>query len=507
MLAAGGRLRLFEVDPQVGSAASRYLDIDAGALQEDDLPFLALLGPEYLFHGEFESLQAEARSFGAALRRRLDDTIRQTVLPTLGRALGRWARSRGDDVAADETREELERAALTLVFRALFILYAESADYLPMDNRSYRQASLTSLVEEAAESADRLGPRSTSLSDRFVLLVKAMRDGNPAWGVPAYNGALFAADGFDGAATLERASFTDPDFATILVGIGRDPETGDGIDYSTLEIGHLGHIYEGLLSLRLSVADTPLVYDLGNDRYGPPATDQQPDVEAGDLLWQTHEGGRKGGGVYYTRTELVRHLVRGAVVPAFTAHLERVRQTGATDPAAAARQLFEFAVLDPACGSAHFLVVVVNELADLVVKFLGETPLPEVRTDLERLRAGASAGAVIEDVALLRRLVLKRCVFGVDVSPMGAEVAKLSLWLASFVPGLSLAYLGRNVVVGNSLVGVARPEALRAGHPDRPAFWDEALVEALATATAAAARSGGRRPHARRGRGERGRRR
>src|SRR5205823_12566012 len=130
------------------------------------------------------------------------------------------------------------------------------------------------------------GARSTSLWDRFVLLVKAMRDGNPAWGVPAYNGALFAADGFDGAATLERASFTDPDFATILVGIGRDPETGDGIDYSTLEIGHLGHIYEGLLSLRLSVADTPLVYDPANDRYAPPGDDQEPDVNAGDLLWQ-----------------------------------------------------------------------------------------------------------------------------------------------------------------------------------------------------------------------------
>src|SRR5215211_410496 len=48
--------------------------------------------------------------------------------------------------------------------------------------------------------------------------------------------------------------------------------------------------------------------------------------------------------------------------------------------------------------------------------------------------------------------------------------------------------LGRNVIVGNSLVGVARPEALRAGHPDRPAFWDEALAEALAAGTEAALR-------------------
>lgn len=488
ILAAGTRLRLFEADPQVGSAASRYVDLDSSALQVDDFPFLALLAPEYLAHGEFAALQEEARNFGAGLRRRLDETIRQSVLPTLGRALGKWSAGRRQDASADDVREELERAALTLVFRALFILYAESAGYLPMDNRSYRQASLTSLVEEAAESRDRLGMRSTSLWDRFVLLVKAMRTSNPAWGVPAYNGALFAADGFEGAATLEAASFADPDFATILIGLGRDPETGAGIDYSTLEIGHLGHIYEGLLSLRLSAADTALVYDTTKDRYVAPAEGAVPDVEPGDLLWQTHEGGRKGGGVYYTRTELVRHLVRGAVVPAFTGHLDRVRERAAKDPAAAAGELFDFAVLDPACGSAHFLVVVVNELADMVVKFLGDTPLPEVRAALERLRAGASPGAVIEDVALLRRLVLKRCVFGVDVSPMGAEVATLSLWLTSFVPGLSLAYLGRNVIVGNSLVGVARPEALRAGHPDRPAFWDDALAQALAAGTEAALR-------------------
>lgn len=488
ILAAGTRLRLFEADPQVGSAASRYVDLDSSALQVDDFAFLALLAPEYLADGEFAALQQEARNFGAGLRRRLDETIRQTVLPTLGRALGKWSDGRRRDVTTGEVREELERAALTLVFRALFILYAESAGYLPMDNRSYRQASLTNLVEEATESRDRLGMKSTSLWDRFVLLVKAMRTGNPAWGVPPYNGALFAADGFEGAATLEAASFSDPDFATVLVGLGRDAETGAGIDYSTLEIGHLGHIYEGLLSLRLSAADTPLVYDAVKDRYITPQEGEPADLQPGELLWQTHAGGRKRGGVYYTRTELVRHLVRGAVVPAFTAHLDRVRERAEKDPPGAAAELFDFAVLDPACGSAHFLVVVVNELADMVVKFLGDTPLPEVRSALERLRAGASPGAVIEDVALLRRLVLKRCVFGVDVSPMGAEVATLSLWLTSFVPGLSLAYLGRNVIVGNSLVGVARPEALRAGHPDRPALWDEALARALEAGTRAALR-------------------
>jgi len=127
ILAHGTRLRLLDADTTRGPAVAQYLDLDTDALQDDDRPFLALLGPEFLAEAQFAALREEARAFGVTLRRRLDNTIRQTVLPVLGRALGRWARSERLDLASDEVREELERAALTLVFRMLFLLYAESS--------------------------------------------------------------------------------------------------------------------------------------------------------------------------------------------------------------------------------------------------------------------------------------------------------------------------------------------------------------------------------------------
>ena len=133
---------------------------------------------------------------------------------------------------------------------------------------------------------------------------------------------------------------------------------------------------------------------------------------------------------------------------------KRLRKTASSSPDAAVKELFSFSVLDPACGSAHFLVQVVETLADMTVRFLAETPLPGISDDLDRLRSGTSVGTGVDDAALVRRLVLKHCVFGVDVSPMGAEIALMSLWLASFVPGLSLSYLDRNVIVGDSLLGV-----------------------------------------------------
>jgi hypothetical protein len=161
LLAAGSRLRLFEASPALGSAAARYLDLDTAALQADDRPFLALLAPAMLAQGGFDSLVEEARAFGTALRKRIDERIRQGVLPTLGHALGRWARVQGRDPADDAVREELERAALTLVFRLLFLAYAESARYLPVDQASYRKVSLAALVDEAAETAGALDPART----------------------------------------------------------------------------------------------------------------------------------------------------------------------------------------------------------------------------------------------------------------------------------------------------------------------------------------------------------
>ena len=175
----------------------------------------------------------------------------------------------------------------------------------------------------------------------------------------------------------------------------------------------------------------------------------------------------------------MRHLVKGVVVPAYRRHLDEVKELGKTDPERAARHLLSFAVVDPACGSAHFLVQVTERLAEETVRFLARHPLPGIVEAMERLRAAASPGVEIDDLALLRRLLVKHCVFGVDKSAMGAEVATLSLWLASFVPGLSLSWLGRNVRAGDSLIGVADPASV----VPRGSLFTEAFEKRMKEAT------------------------
>ncbi len=450
IMAHKNRYRLFDCEST--TAAADWLDLDAPRLEGDDRALIGLLAPNYLAGDGLEKLRDEARLFGAELRKRLDSTIRTEALPALAVGLEQWAHEQKLNLESEDCRSELQQAAMTLLFRLLFVLYAESSGFLPMHLLAYRRRSLSELVAETHEKLGEHSGASTAIWSQVGLLFGALRTGNDAWGVPAYNGELFAATQFDGAELLERITLSDPCFARVLIALGHDAEERVGVDYSSLEIAHLGHIYETLLSLQLTLATQPVRYDGRRDQYI--ADTDEPEVQAGSLLWQTNEGGRKSGGVYYTPSSLVHHLVKGAVEPAFESHLQLVKDIAKTDPEAAADHLLRFAVLDPACGSAHFLVAAAQWLAERTLVFLAETPLPPIKRRLDELRAHGPGDTSTSDHALLRRLLLKHCVYGTDISQMGAEIARVSLWLASFVPGLSLAYLGRNVVVGNALLGV-----------------------------------------------------
>ncbi|MGH2652820.1 MAG: Eco57I restriction-modification methylase domain-containing protein [Actinomycetota bacterium] len=461
LLATNTRFRLFPAETSVGAATARYVEMDLTATQTDDWAYIGLLAPESLEPGGLlEQLVQEAERLGNELREDVEQRIREQVLPAIARGLGDHQRRGGHDLSSPESRQLNEDATLLLVFRLIFLLWLEGRGYLPTASSAYSLHSATQLLGDARVQGPAFDARATTLWDRFMTLVKAMRSGNTAWGLPAYDGDLFAADALEGAELLEEAGMADARFGPALAALGHDPEGEDaeaGVDFGGLEIAHLGRIYEGLLSLRLSLATEPMAYDPRVDRWMP-AGDAEAEVKRGDLFFQTESGGRKAAGVYYTPQLLVRHLVDRAVLPALEGHLQRV----AAEPNArrAAAMLFDFKVLDPAMGSAHFLADALDRIADRIGTFLAEHPLKPVTALIDELRAESAWEGRIEDGDLLRRLVLKRCIYGVDLSRMAVEVGKVSLWLASFVPGLSLAYLGHNLKQGDALVGVAKADVL-----------------------------------------------
>lgn len=465
ILASNTRFRIFQANPNIGSATARYIEIDAQELNKEDHLYIGVLAPQALKpdDGWLTKWANEARDFGEELRKGLEDRLRATALPQLAKGLGKHIQqSENADLTDRDQLQNIEQAVLTLVFRYMFLLHVEARGYLPINSQRYRPQSARKLAEDCRLEPWELDPRSTQRWNRLQTLVKMIRNGDQSAGIPPYNGSLFAPDKFPGAEMLENAEITDNFIAPAIQAIAFENKAPDeaGLDYAGLQIGHLGAIYESLLAMRLTHANQNLIYEPKRDTFRPATQTEKPDIQKADLFYQTEKGGRKAGGVYYTRHEFVKHLLNNSLIPALDQHLHKIKKLAKTKPRQAADKLFDFAIVDPAMGSGHFLTVALDMMADHIELFLADiNGLPTIKDQLDELRKGQNQNlANIEDVDLLRRLILKRCIYGVDISPMAVEVANVTLWLASFVPGLALSYLGSNLKCGDSLIGVADPE-------------------------------------------------
>jgi hypothetical protein len=146
----------------------------------------------------------------------------------------------------------------------------------------------------------------------------------------------------------------------------------------------------------------------------------------------------------------------------------RVQELAELDPAT---KILDLKIVDPAMGSGHFLVSLVDYLSDAVTTTMGEahhavewteyiSPLDgRLSAIRNRIRAEAQThGWLVRDDQivnknLIKRFVLKRCVYGVDKNPMAVELAKVALWLHTFTAGAPLSFLDHHLKCGDSLFG------------------------------------------------------
>jgi len=229
------------------------------------------------------------------------------------------------------------------------------------------------------------------------------------------------------------------------------------VDFRSLGVREFGTVYEGLLESELSVADTDLVVDKAG--FYAPAENRTPAVRTGQIYLHNASGARKATGSYYTKHFAVEHLLDHSLEPALNEHLARLDKM---DDRKAGEAFFDFRIADIAMGSAHFLVAAVDRIERRLSSYLARRQLPDVVNELQRLKAAACEAlglppdvAEIEDAQLLRRQIARRCIYGVDINPVAVQLARLSLWIHTFVPGLPLSFLDHSIVCGNSLVGIA----------------------------------------------------
>ncbi len=405
-------------------------------------------------------------------------------MPRLAVAVARRAGGTGED-----DLERHYRAALTVLFRLMFVAYAEDSRLLPLHvNGEYTDHALKTIAGRLSEEINagaELGfdnpltaeagdgdDANTDLWDSCKALFHAVNEGHVRWGVPAYNGGLFSADpdvnpvgGGIEALTLSNAEF-GPALTALIVDKSPDGLIGP-IDFRSLSVREFGTIYEGLLESELSVADAPLTTD--RDGVYLPASGKTADdviVEAGEVYLHNQSGVRKSSGSYFTKPFAVEHLIESSVAPTLAEHLGRVKDLlDSGRHADAAGMLFDFRVADIAMGSGHFLTAVVDRLEAEYTTFLAENHISEVNRELDELRSVAEKAlgsladiVVVEDSSLLRRLIARRCVYGVDMNPLSVELARVGMWIHTFVPGLPLSFLDHNLTAGNSLIGIGTIE-------------------------------------------------
>ena len=456
--------------------ASGYYETDLSALiksgNEDELRIFHLLFRRDAFTLQdgatttfLEAALAEGRRYEEQVAKDLSSIVFKSVFPDLVATL------------ADATAENLSQireAALIFLYRLLFVLYAEDRGLLPVNDSRYDDYGLRNVRDDIArrtEQKDTFSARASNYYDRLVNLCRIIDEGDPSIGLPPYNGGLFASQA---APILENVRLPDTKIAPIIYNLSHAQDahgTHRFVNYRDMSAQQLGSIYERLL-------------------------EHEPVREDGEIKIRLNPYARKDSGSFYTLQELVDLIVDRTLKPLSEERLkafedkaaalkssnrpraERKAELQKLDPAEAVLNL---KVLDPAMGSGHFLVTAVDFLSDYIAELIEYVPVvPDwlngdyvsplvkrvetIRSEIIR-RAKESDWVLDEtlltDQAIIRRMVLKRCIYGVDKNPLTVELAKVSLWLHSFTVGAPLSFLDHHLRCGDSLIGLSVSEALR----------------------------------------------
>lgn len=474
----------FEVDlPQLTTANAGYLQLifSAAALAEG--------GTTY------EILKSSSQ-YAVALGERLRDKVYEEIVPKLSVAVAE-ALVRNGTVMDAKGLDLAYQLTLRIFFRMLFQVYAEDRKLLPYgENTKYDRNAIKTVAKDLAENPEQIfDENSTSLWDDLSQVWRVIDSGDKAWGVPAYNGGLFASDSelSEHGAILKDIQITNDVMGPILRALLLD-DTEDGVagpvDFRSLSVREFGTIYEGLLESSLALAEVDLTLD-SDGTWLPAKKEDEVIARKGEVYFHNTSGQRKGTGSYFTPSFVVEHLLERSLGPALDAHLAHVAALlGEGDHAGAAEKFFDFRVADLAMGSGHFLTSAIDHVEQKMAAFLaGEgQSIPGVAAELLKLEVAARAALgddswEVERSSLLRRQIARRCIYGLDINPIAVELARVSIWIHTFVRGLPMSSLDHNLVCANSLTGIGSvDEALDVLVPSRAgqaSLFDEPIVSAL----------------------------
>ena len=369
------------------------------------------------------------------------------------------------DPTVKYTHEDLKNAkeiSLKLLYRLLFILYAESRDLLPVDNIRYQSMGLRT-IRDAISTYEKTG-ESTTCWERLKKLFRAISAGDSKSNLPQYNGNLFADSILDALNRVKNKHL-------VPAILDLTEMKGQRIDYSNLQVRHLGTIYESLLEfVAVQAIDKMVIYKdrILNAKYTENMEEKPKGfVGKGEIYLTVGGYARKSSGSYFTPPSLVKFLVRQGLKDVlekreqkFDIAIKNGKNTKLLEDI-----LLDLQIIDPAMGSGHFLVDATDQITRWVMSVAHRYPNAPINKEVSKTIKEVIAENrkkkitinpdLLTSNSILKRMVMKRCIYGVDMNPLSVDLAKLSLWLDSFTIGMPLTYLDHHIKHGNSLMGTS----------------------------------------------------
>ncbi|HZZ25757.1 MAG TPA: N-6 DNA methylase [Roseiarcus sp.] len=436
-----------------------YIEIDLARIFRDDL-YADFSAFWLIVHGSrfpqedaagsdcvLERWRQLGREQGVTARDDLRDGVQKALFHfgrgflenTANRALVDRLNADGDERL---TKEDFFRQLLRLVYRLIFVMTAEDREILHPNAAD--DDARTTYANGYATGRLRERSRNTIAWDRhhdayegMNVIFRALRQGQPRLALPALGG-LFAADQ---APDLDVATLTNKRFLRgfyHLAWLRRDNALSR-INWRDMETEEFGSVYESLLELM------PVISDGGRSFSFLGESDEDAEKSLGGV--RSPASPRRGGGnqrritgSYYTPDTLVQLLLDQTLDPV----IQRMAAGAPNDP----EILLKLKVLDPACGSGHFLLGAARRIARKLAE-LRHAGSPSMQQYRHALR----------DVAL-------RCIHGVDRNPMAIELCKAAIWIETVEPGKPLTFIDSKIRCGDALVGVSNFSLIGDGIPD-----------------------------------------
>ncbi|UIJ44868.1 N-6 DNA methylase [Sphingomonas cannabina] len=426
---AGDRLRLMR--DNASFTRPTYIEADLGAIFRDEMfaDFTAtwLLIHATRFGGEnaaaadcaLERWREAGLRAGTAARDRLGKSVKEALL-----ALGQGFLDANPDlrVKLDENHTSVHawfEQLLRVVYRLIFLAVAEDRELLHGPDASESARDLYASAYGFSHMRDRSARRSShdhhhDAWEAAKIVFRGLEHGEKLLGLPALGGLFTRGETLD----LDDAKLPNRAFLRAIFNLSWLIEDGRRVrvNWRDMATEELGSVYEGLLEL------VPVREEHGR-RFGFAEADE------------SKGNARKTSGSYYTPDSLVQTLLDSTLEPILT----RAEAEGG------AEAILQLSVIDPACGSGHFLLGAARRLAARVAQ-LRDSEAP--------------------DYPAAMRHVVRHSIYGVDRNPMAVELAKVALWIEGLEPGKPLTFLDSHIRCGDSLVGVFDVTSLAGGIPD-----------------------------------------